>query len=100
MVEISVCEKSFLVREDLDHPPEPYRFEKVIDADTAYLVDADRIIWILINRVFERPCLKFTLDYIRRRDPDFKDYLFSQLMYEIQVEDPRSTHYDEELLGS
>lgn len=43
---------------------------------SGYLIDAKGIIWILENGVFERPCCRCCLDYVRQHDPSNWDKVF------------------------
>ena len=94
--EISVCNQTFLAEGYSEFPVEPFRFEKIIDEEDAYLVDANGDVWYLSNGCFTTSCLYLCLNVIKRIDPDFRNHLFSQMMYEIGVEDVRARIYDEE----
>jgi len=89
-------------------PFRPYRFQRVIDDEHAYLVDNEGILWILehieyqrlygtnlnLGHCFHRPCLRTCLNYVMHYDPDMKGKMPSEVLDEIGVSDPRAHLYD------
>lgn len=85
------------------YPILPYRYERIINDSRAYLVDSAGIVWVLENNkidntdyglCFDRPCLKWCLDYIMYYDPIFSDRLPSEVLDAIKVCDPRVNIYN------
>jgi hypothetical protein len=63
-------------------PFEPYRMERLMGERAefrGYLIDAKGIIWILEVGVFERPCCRLCLEYVRQHDPSNFDKVLKNL---------------------
>ena len=77
-------------------PIPEFKFVKIIDEITAYLVDAANIVWILELQIvgreegfmaFNRPSLIYCLDYIMQLDIDMKGKRPSEVSKIVGIED-------------
>jgi len=94
---ITVCGKQFLCEDVFGFeyleknvpkpwlPFQPYGFERLIDDQSGWLVDAMGIIWILYDGVWERPCCKEAVMYIYHRDQFMRKNLCDRLIEEFDV---------------
>ena len=66
-------------------PFQPYKIEKILDIEYAYLVDAKGIIWVVMDGIFTRPCLFYCINYILIRDPEFKNKKPSDVLEALEM---------------
>jgi len=77
-------------KESSGFPFEPYKLEKIIDDEHAYLVDAEKIVWTLERPygeefLFTRWCLRSCMTYIMQNDDDFKGLDYLQALTKIGI---------------